>query len=84
MLFLSCVCHAFASVHCCLMVTCWEQADRLAIVLDVILCFCYFPMCYPGSGVELVLLWQWAMKVQLKYSEISRKSETVMKICREN
>ena len=23
-LFMSCVCHAFASVHCCLVVTCWE------------------------------------------------------------
>ena len=26
-LFMSCVCHAFASVHCCLVVTCWEKAD---------------------------------------------------------
>ena len=24
MLFMSCVCHVFASVHCCLVVTCWE------------------------------------------------------------
>ena len=23
-------CHAFASVHCCLVVTCWERADLLA------------------------------------------------------
>ena len=27
MLFMSCVGHAFASVHCCLVVTCWERAD---------------------------------------------------------
>ena len=26
-----CVSHAFASVHCCLEVTCWERADRLAL-----------------------------------------------------
>ena len=30
MLFVSCVSHAFASVYCCLVVTCWERADRLA------------------------------------------------------
>ena len=34
-LFMSCVCHAFASVHCCLVVTCWERADLLALVYDV-------------------------------------------------
>ena len=33
--FLSCVSHAFASVHCCLVVTCWERADLLALVGDV-------------------------------------------------
>ena len=35
MLFMSCDCHAFASVHCCLVVTCWERADLLALVCDV-------------------------------------------------
>ena len=40
--FMSCVCHAFASVHCCLVVTCWEKTDFLALV-----------MWYPGSGVVL-------------------------------
>ena len=33
--FLSCVCQAFVSVHCCLVVSCWERADLLAIVCDV-------------------------------------------------
>ena len=33
--FMSCVCHAFVSVHCCLVVTCWERADLLALVCDV-------------------------------------------------
>ena len=35
MLFLSCVCHAYASVHCCLVVTCWERADPMALVCNV-------------------------------------------------
>ena len=33
--FLSCVSHAFVSVHCCLVVTSWERADLLALVGDV-------------------------------------------------
>ena len=38
MLFVSCVSHAFASVHCCLVVTCWERADLLALVVDDVYC----------------------------------------------
>ena len=34
-LFMSCVCQALASVHCCLVVTCWERAALLALVCDV-------------------------------------------------
>ena len=34
-LFMSCVCHAFTSVLCCLVVTCWKRADLLAFVCDV-------------------------------------------------
>ena len=30
-------CYASASVHCCLVVTCWERADLLALVCDVLL-----------------------------------------------
>ena len=33
--FVSCVSRAFASVNCCLVVTCWERADLLALVGDV-------------------------------------------------
>ena len=29
MLFMSFVCHAFKSVHCCLEVTCWERAGGM-------------------------------------------------------
>ena len=53
MLFMSCVCHAFETVNSCLVVTCWERTDLLALVCDVYLCFCHFPMWYPRSGVVL-------------------------------
>ena len=51
MLFMSCV--PFASVHCFLVVTCFERADLLALVCGVRLCYCYFPIWYPVSGVVL-------------------------------
>ena len=35
MLFMSSVCHVFASVHCCLVDICRETADLLALVCDV-------------------------------------------------
>ena len=38
-LFVSCVSHTFACVHCCLVVTCWKKADLLALVGDV---YCIF------------------------------------------
>ena len=37
--FVSCVSHAFESVHCYLVVTCWERADLLELVGDV---YCNF------------------------------------------
>ena len=42
-LFMSCVCHAFASVHCYLVVTWRERADLLALVCDVYCDFVTFP-----------------------------------------
>ena len=29
----ACICHAFASIHCCLVVTCLERAGLLALVM---------------------------------------------------
>ena len=43
MFFVSCVSHAFASVQCCLVVTCWEGADLLGLVGDVYCTFVTFP-----------------------------------------
>ena len=56
MLFLYCVCHAFASAHCCLVVTCWERADLLAFMCCVKLCGYYFPIWYPGQVWYLIVL----------------------------
>ena len=53
MLFKSCVCRAFTSVHLCLGVTCWERADLLAIVCDVLLCFLSLSHVVSWSGVML-------------------------------
>ena len=39
----SCVSHAFAYVHCWLVVTCWERADLFALVGDVYCIFVTFP-----------------------------------------
>ena len=36
------VCFAVVSVPCSHVVTCWEGADLLAVVIDV---FCHFPKC---------------------------------------
>ena len=47
------ICHAFLSVHCSLVVTCWERADLLALLCVMFLYFCHFTMWYPGSGVIL-------------------------------
>ena len=42
---MSCVSHAFVSVHCCLVVTCWERTDLLALNGDV---YCIFVTCPCG------------------------------------
>ena len=54
MLFLSCDCHTFASVHCCLVVTCWERAD-LALVCDVYCGFVTFPCGILGQVCYLIV-----------------------------
>ena len=47
--FVSCVSHAFASVHCGLVVTCWERADLLALVGDV---YCILLLSHVVSWVR--------------------------------
>ena len=54
MLFMFCVCYAFSSVHCCLVVTCWEKADLLALVCDLYCDFVSFPFCILGQVWYLI------------------------------
>ena len=51
--FVSCVSHAFVSVHCCVVVTCWERAGLLALVGDVYCIFVTFPCGILGQ------VWYW-------------------------
>ena len=49
MLFLNCVCHAFASTHCCLVVTCCKRTDLLALVCVVKCVVVTFPFGILGQ-----------------------------------
>ena len=53
--FVSSVSHAFTSVHCCLVVTCWERADLLALVGDVYCIFVTFPCGILGQVWYLIV-----------------------------
>ena len=51
---MSCVSHAFASVHCCFVVTCSERVDLLAFVGDVYCIFVTFPYGILGQVWYLI------------------------------
>ena len=53
--FVSCVFHAFVSVHRCLVATCWERADLLALVGDVYCIFVTFPLGILGQVWYLIV-----------------------------
>ena len=55
MLFMSCVCLAFASVHCCLVATWRERTDLLALVCDVYCDFVTFPFGILGQVWYLIV-----------------------------
>ena len=44
-----------ASVFMCLVVTCWERADLLALVCFVYLLVCYFPIGILGQAWYLII-----------------------------
>ena len=54
-IFVSCVSHAFASVYCCLVVTCWVRAHLLALVGDVYCIFVTFPRGFLGQVLYLIV-----------------------------
>ena len=56
MSFMSCVCHALASVNSCPVVTCWERADILALVVMSICDFVTFPCGILGQVWYLIVL----------------------------
>ena len=53
--FVYCVLHPSTSVHCCLVVTCWEMADLLALVGDVYCIFATFPCGILGQVWYLIV-----------------------------
>ena len=55
-LFLSCISQAFASVHCCLVVTWRDRANLLALVCDVYCNFVTFPFGFLGKVWYLIVL----------------------------
>ena len=53
--FVSCAYHVFMSVRCCLLVTCWERADLLALVGGVYCIFVTFPCGILGQVWYLIV-----------------------------
>ena len=54
--------HAFASVHCCLVFTCWLKGLTswlLFVIFNSV--FVTFPWWYPGSGVVLESIESWSL-----------------------
>ena len=50
-----CVSHAFAHVHCCLVVTCWERADLFVLVGEFYCIFVTFPCGILGHVWNLIV-----------------------------
>ena len=53
MLFMSCVCHALAAVYGCLVITCWQRADLLALVVM----FNFVSVTFPCGTCILGQVW---------------------------
>ena len=55
MFLVSCVSHALASVHCCLVVNSWERADLLDLVGDIYCTFFTLPCGILGQVWYLIV-----------------------------
>ena len=53
--FMICVCHAVLSVHCSLVVTCWERPNLLALLYVRVLCFVTFSCGVLGQVFYLIV-----------------------------
>ena len=49
------VCHAFASVHCCAVVSCWERADLFGLFVMLNCDFVTFPCGILGQVWYLIV-----------------------------
>ena len=76
-LFVSSVCHAFAYVHCCLVVTCWERAGLLALACDVSGFFFHFSCGVLGQISCLIV--SIPDLCHLSYFEV--EGQIMLKIC---
>ena len=72
MFFVSCVSHAFASVHCCIVIICQERADLLALVGDVYCIFATIPRGILGQVWYLIV--SFPDLYRLSYLDIMRQS----------
>ena len=77
LLVMSCVSNAFASVHCCLVVTCWERADLLTLVGDVYCIFVTFPCGVLGLVWHLIVSFPGRCRLSY-FVYMTRKSHTVI------
>ena len=70
------VCRAVLSVHCSLVVTCWERANLLALMCDVFLCFVTFLCSVLGQ------VWYLIVSIRdfclLPYFDIKRYSLSIL------
>ena len=77
MFFVSCVSHAFASVHCCLVVTCWEMLDLLALFGDVNCILVYFPCGILGQVWYLIASFRDLCLLSYFYHMTTRVNDTM-------
>ena len=72
-------CHVFAmplcaSVYMCLVVTCWERADLLALVCGVYLGVCHFPISILGQVCYFIVSYHFLKDLALFIkTKISKK-----------
>ena len=79
---MSCVSRAFVSVHCCLVVTCWERANLLALVGDVYCNFVTFPCGILGPVWCLIVLFpDLCLLSSLEKSRLSPVGRIFCNIC---
>ena len=69
----SCVSHAFASVRCCLVVTCSERADLLALVWGVYCIFVTFPCGILGQVWYLTLSFLDLCRLSYFYNDTTQR-----------